>query len=199
MLKYERLTLGELQTNCYLVWEESSKEGVVIDPADDGEEISEIIREKGINLNGIWATHGHFDHLLGGLALKLIYNVPFLANSEDQFLLDRQKETARHFLKKEISVPNFKKIDIDLKEKDEINIGREAVKVIKTPGHTPGSVCFYYPNNWLFGGDVIFADGIGSIDHKYSSKEKMAASLETIKSLPKGILILPGHGEGFII
>jgi hydroxyacylglutathione hydrolase len=200
MLKYETLTLGELQTNCYLVWDDGTKEGVVIDPADEGMEISEIIENKHIKLKAILITHGHFDHVLGALDLKLIYKAPFYGSSLDQFLLERQKETAKYFLGREIKVPNFRKIDVDLDKTKEIKIGEEIIQIIKTPGHTPGGISFYYQKEgWLFDGDTLLAEGVEDTSHSYSSKEDLRNSIKKILSCPKGTLVLPGHGESFII
>ncbi len=196
MLKYENLILGDLFTNCYIVWDEETKKVVVIDPADSGVEISDILQNKQLTLVGILATHGHFDHLLGALDLKLIYQVPFYCNSLDQFLLDHQKETAKHFLKREIRVPNFNKIDIDLNTINEIFLGEEKIEVIKTPGHTPGGVCFYsQKSGLLFSGDTLFIDGIGSTEHRYSNQNDLKTSINRIISLPKETELLPGHGE----
>jgi len=80
MIKFEVLVLGQLETNCYLVWDEETKDGLVIDPADDGVAISEELMDKGINLVGVVMTHGHFDHSLAALDLKLMYNVPVYIN-----------------------------------------------------------------------------------------------------------------------
>lgn len=200
MLKYESLTLGELKTNCYLVWDEDNKEGIIIDPADNGVEISEIVENKKIKLKAIVVTHGHFDHMLGALDLKLIYRIPFYCSSLDQFLLDRQKETAEHFLDHKIKVPNFKNIDIDLNNIDKIKVGGEILEIIKTPGHTPGSISLYYQKGgWLFDGDTLFIDGMGESKHKYSSTKILKESVKKILSYPKKTLILPGHGNSFII
>ena len=181
MLKYENIVLGDLFTNCYIVSDEKTKETIVIDPADDGVGISDILEQKQLKLVGILATHGHFDHLLGALDLKLIYQVPFYCSSLDQFLLDRQKETAKHFLGRNIKVPNFRKIDVDLDVTKEIFLGEEKLEVIKTPGHTPGSVCFYnQKNDWLFSGDTLFAEGVGSTEHNYSSRKDLETRLEIL-------------------
>ncbi|MCX6726379.1 MAG: MBL fold metallo-hydrolase [Candidatus Shapirobacteria bacterium] len=193
MLQYEKLVLGELQTNCYLIWETATKETLIIDPADDGVGISEIIESKQLKPVAILATHGHFDHVMGALDLKLIYNIPFYCSSLDQFLLDRQAETAKHFLKHNIKVPNFRQIDVDLDKTDKVSF----LELIKLPGHTPGSVGFYNKENgWLFSGDVIFEDMVGRTDTKYGSKEDLNKSIIQIKKLGE-VTIFPGHGNNF--
>jgi glyoxylase-like metal-dependent hydrolase (beta-lactamase superfamily II) len=196
MIKYEVLVIGELQTNCYLVWNETSKEAVIIDAADDGVMISEEIEKRGLNLKYILATHGHFDHNLGVLDLKLIYNIPYCVSKKDWFLLERQQETAKHFLKMEIKVPNLKKIEVDLDKEKEIKFGDEFLEIIRTPGHTPGSVCFYNKKNVvLFSGDTLFKDCRGRTDFKYGSTENIFKSLKKLMKLPIDTLVLPGHGD----
>ncbi|HEX8923705.1 MAG TPA: MBL fold metallo-hydrolase [Patescibacteria group bacterium] len=195
MIKYETIVLGDLETNCYMVWESESKECLVIDPADDGVAISEEIIGRQLKPMGILATHGHFDHLLGALDLKLIYQLPFYCSSRDEFLLKRQKETASHFLKRPINSPNISHIDVDLNEIEGIKLGGELIQVIKTPGHTPGSVSFYCQDDGLiFTGDTIFDTGRGDTNHGYSSTTEIYKSIRSILELPEETIILPGHG-----
>jgi len=196
MIRYEKIVIGQLDTNCYLVWEEETKECLVIDPADDGVSISEEINSKNLKVKYIFLTHGHFDHCLGALDLKLIYNIDFGCSSKDAFLLDRQDETAKHFLKRKIQVPNFVKIDIDLDKIKNFKLGEEEFEVIKTPGHTPGSVCFYFnKQNLLFSGDTLFAGLRGRTDFKYGSTKNIFASLKKLMKLNLNTLVLPGHGD----
>lgn len=195
MFKYEVLVLGELKTNCYLVWEEKSKEAVVIDAADDGVAISDEIERLGLKLKYVLATHGHFDHNLGVLDLKLIYNIPYACSQKDWFLLERQQETAKHFLGMDIKVPNLKKIDIDLDKEKEFFLGKKEIKIIKTPGHTPGGVSFL-ADNYLFSGDTIFAQGMrGQTSYNYCSTKDIFESINKILNLPDDTEILSGHGE----
>lgn len=203
MIKHEVLVMGELQTNCYLVWDSLSKEAVIIDAADDGVMISEEIEKRGLSLKYVLATHGHFDHNLGALDLKLIYNTPYCASNKDLFLLKRQKETAKFYLKKDIKTPNLEKIDIDLDKEKEIKLGNEVFEIIKTPGHTPGSVCFYYKptllslekGGLLFSGDTLFKDCRGRTDFEYGSTENIFVSLRKLMKLPENTVVLSGHGE----
>jgi len=196
MIRYEKLVMGVLSTNCYLVWDEDTKECVVIDPADDGVSISEEINSRNLKVKYIFLTHGHLDHCMGALDLKLIYNVDFGCNSEDKFILDRQDETARYFFKEKNPPPNFVKIDIDLDKLKSFKLGDEVFKIIKTPGHTPGGVCFYNKKNkLLFSGDTLFAGLRGRTDFKYGSTPKIFESLKKLMKLDKDTLVLPGHGE----
>ncbi len=196
MIKKEALVLGNLGTNCYIVWDEKTKEGLVIDPADDGVGISEEIENKGIKLVGIVMTHGHFDHCLGALDLKLIYNVPIFVSEKDKFLLDRQDETAKYFLKQELQIPNLIKIDKDLDKIEKITFGESKLEVIKTPGHTPGSVSLYSKkDNLLFSGDTLFKDLRGSTNFKYGSTKKIYESLRKLMKLPEETEVYSGHGE----
>ena len=185
----KKLVLGELSSNCWLVANQK-KECLIIDPGDVG--IEEVVESEGWKPIIVAATHGHFDHVLGALDLKLMYGIPFACSSQDEFLLKRQGQTAKYFLGKEIKTPNFSKIDIDLDKEKEIF----GLKVIKTPGHTPGSVCFYSKeDNLLFSGDTLFADGAGRTDFSYGDNTKLQESLKKLAKLPPKTLILPGHGD----
>jgi hydroxyacylglutathione hydrolase len=196
MMKYEVLVLGQLETNCYLVWEEKTKKGIVIDPADDGVAISEEITARQIELTGIVMTHGHFDHCLAALDLKLMYQVPIFVSSEDKFLLERQNSTAKHFLKTKIETPNIVTIDKDLSKIKEVWVGEEKLEVIKTPGHTPGSVCLYsQKDKILFSGDTLFKRFRGRTDFAYGSTKKIYDSLKKLMKLPEETTVLSGHGE----
>ena len=195
MLKFEVVILGELGNNSYIVWDEKSMEGLVIDPSDNEGEIAERIERLKIKLKMVVLTHGHFDHVMGALELKLIYKAPIWGSVKDEFLLARQKETASYFLKREIEIPNLIKIDGNLDQVEEVTLGNEKLKIIRTPGHTPGGICLYYEKQgWLFSGDTLFADGLrGRTDFSYSSKDSIFKSLYRLMQLPEETRVLPGH------
>ena len=196
MLKYKTLVLGEMAANCYLVWEETGKKALIVDPGDDSEFIVEEVNRLGLEPIMVLVTHGHFDHVMAALDVKLIFNNKFGASGLDKFLIDRQAETAKYFLKRNYEVPNIVSIDIDLNEVESINLADEKLEIIKTPGHTPGSVCFYSETSHiLISGDTIFKEGVGRTDFKYSSLTELTNSLNLILNLPDDTLILPGHGE----
>lgn len=196
MIKFETLVLGDLETNCYIVWDEKTKQCLIIDPADDGVGVSEEIQARSLTPIGVLVTHAHFDHILGALDLKLIYKVPFYCSSKDEFLLNRQSKTASHFLKRKITIPNFEKIDMDLNEIDEIRLGDEVFQVFKTPGHTPGSVCLYSEDSkLLFSGDTLFFQLRGRTDFSYGSTKQIYKSLAKLMKLPADTEVYSGHGE----
>lgn len=196
MLKYETLILGDLETNCYLVWDEETKQALIIDPADDGVAISEEIESRKIKPIGICLTHGHYDHIMGALDLKLIYNIPLYCSEKDLFLLKRGGQTAEYFRRIKNKTPNIAKVDIDLDKEKEIVLGKEKLETIKTPGHTPGGICLYFKKgNLLFSGDTLFKDLRGRTDFKYSSTKEIFESLKKLMKLPKDTLVLSGHGE----
>jgi len=192
-MKIEKFVLGQLETNCYLVYDEVSLEGVVIDPGDEGDFISQKILDLGIDLKFIIATHGHFDHVLAALELKLNFNIPFLMHKADLPILMRMQESARHFIDLKVDPPA--EVDRFLKEGDIIKLGKEKLKVIETPGHTPGSICLL-GKDVLFSGDTLFCQGVGRTDFSYSSHEDLVKSLKKkIFLLPDKTRVFPGHGD----
>lgn len=192
MLNYMRIIVGEMGTNCYLLYSQD-KTAVIIDPGDEGVEIAQTINELGLKPIAILLTHGHFDHILGVLDLQLIFKIPVAMGTEDIFLINRAGETAKYYLKKNIKTPKILSVISKFKE---IKLGKETIKIIRTPGHTPGGVSFYAKESGLiFTGDTIFASSIGDTTHQYSSKSDLNKSIEKILALPDGVKVLSGHGE----
>ncbi|OGG03707.1 hypothetical protein A2W14_03990 [Candidatus Gottesmanbacteria bacterium RBG_16_37_8] len=189
------LTVGRMQENCYLVFDNKTKKGIVIDPGDDADYIERIIADHTMIPQAIIATHGHFDHLMAAIELVLAYKIPFIINCLDKFLVNNLSQSAKHFLGIEAGPPP--PVAACLKDKEKIMIGKYTLTVIYTPGHTPGSICLYdKSNNILFTGDTLFADGgIGRTDFSYSDQHKLTASLKKIFRLPGQTCIFPGHGR----
>ena len=190
----KKITVGTLQTNCYLMYNQKSKESLVIDPGDDLEFITSSISSLELNPIAILATHGHFDHILAASQLQQIYKVPFYCHKEDKFLVDSMKKRAERWLSRKIveSPPKISGfLDKDLK------INNFRMKILHTPGHTPGSVCFHFRDQKiLFSGDVIFDRGaVGRYDFSYSSKTQLEKSIKLILELEDSTKIFPGHGK----
>jgi len=199
MLKIETLTLGQLQTNCYLVYCDQTHEGIIIDPADEGQYIIQKIQELKFKPLAIIATHAHFDHILASLELKLAFQIPFLIHPKDKFLLKQTQTSAKHWLGINVDPPAPP--DKYLKENQKINFGNQKLYTIETPGHTPGGISLYsQKENTIFTGDTIFAHGsIGRHDFSYSSESNLYQSISKILKYPDQTKIYPGHGPSSTI
>lgn len=194
MLKIITIPVGQMQSNCYLVIDELTSKGIIIDPGDDWDYLISKIQEMNIILEKIIVTHGHFDHIMGVFSIQQILKTPFFLHKEDEFLLNNMQSSARHFLN--IEAGPSPSPDNYLKDKEIIKLGQNKFEVIHTPGHTPGSVCLYNKKEKiLFTGDLIFADGgVGRTDFSYSNTLDMEQSITKIFKLPKETIIYPGHG-----
>ena len=194
ILKIKKLPVGELKANCYLVWDEESREGIVIDPGDEGEFISEEIMRERITVKTIFLTHGHFDHVQAVLEVKLNYQAPILMNKNDERIYMESGKSRAYWTGQEgLPMP---KVDQWVKNGDSVKFGAEIFEVIETPGHTPGSVCLYSKKRGvLFSGDVLFKNGIGRVDFSYSDPKAMRVSLVKLSKLPEETKVMPGHGE----
>ena len=194
-MNIKRYPLGELQANCYLLIQD--KDCILIDPADDANFLLEEISRQNLNLVAMFATHGHFDHVMAVGEIQLSLKVPLYIHEKDLFLIKRLKETAKHFLDYEpatIPITNIQNLVIG---KFEIfpPAGGLKFEILHTPGHTPGSCALYLKDkNILFSGDTLFKDGIGRYDFAYSDKEELKSSLKSLLSLPPETIVYPGHG-----
>jgi hydroxyacylglutathione hydrolase len=184
--------IGELQANCYFLVQD--KDCVIIDAGDSADFILEEISRQNLKVKAIIATHGHFDHVMAVGELQTSLDTPFYISSKDQFLLDRVEETAKYFLGHvPVVMPIKKSLDIP----NELRTKNLELRIIKTPGHTPGSICIYSKEDGaLFTGDTLFKDAIGRYDFSYSDKKQLFASIKhLIKTLPEETTIYPGHGD----
>jgi len=184
----EKIIVGSVITNCYIIGCEEEKICGIIDPGDNGKKIKEKIEKLGLKPVIIINTHGHFDHI----GANHSFNLPVYIHKDDfELLSDPEKNLSSFF-----SVPYVYKNNVfTVKENDVIKIGKLNLEVIHTHGHTPGSICLKI-DSILFTGDTIFADGIGRTDFPEGDEEKLIKSIRTkILTLPDEIIIFPGHGE----
>jgi hydroxyacylglutathione hydrolase len=195
IMQVVRLVVGSLSANSYLVAGEKNLS--IIDPGDDANFIQNEIAKLNILPDKIILTHGHFDHLLAAIELKLSFDIPIFMDKNDEFLLKRAEESAKYFTNVNLPAP----VKADRYFKKTIVAGDNKFKIIKTPGHTPGSVCLYSEyEKIIFVGDLIFAGGgIGRYDFNYSNKGKLTESVEKILKLPRETVVYPGHGDSTTI
>jgi len=188
------LNVGQLQTNCYLFYDENTREAVIIDPGDDGEFIFNKIKDLNLKPKAILATHGHFDHILAATELKLAFSIPFCLNAKDVKILARTQKTTKYFTG--LDVDPAPAVDNFLINNTILTIGNLGLQVFVTPGHTLGSICLYCEKEKLiFSGDLIFKDGgFGRTDLEGGDFSVLKQSIKKILSLNKHTIIYPGHG-----
>lgn len=171
----KKLVVGSIDTNCYLVWDEDNN-AILIDPADNANIIFSKISEFNLNLNNIFITHGHWDHIGAVKELVQTYPATIMMHNDDKDSLISEG------------------LNIQLVEDgEEFNIGGRAYKIIHTPGHTPGSICISNGNN-LFTGDTLFNGSVGRTDFPGGSTKDLMRSLDKLLELPETTVIYPGHG-----
>ena len=197
-MKIARLIFNPIQENTYIIWDDTL-EAAVIDAGNMGERENAIL-EKFIADNGLKPkyalnTHGHFDHLLGVDFLRNRYGAELAMSSKDEFLLKGASVSAELFGVRADALPEA--IDVDLEGKESIKFGNTELKIIPTPGHTPGHVAFYEPaSKVLFTGDTLFRESIGRTDLPGGDYSWIMRSIiENILPLGDDVKIYPGHGE----
>lgn len=187
----KQFKLGALENNNFLLIDEESKEAVLIDCTQEDGDIEKVLLENNAKLKFILLTHGHFDHVLGVNYFKNKYNCQVLLHEDDKQLVENMPEFARNFGLPPVEI---QKIDEYLKDGDIIKFGKNEVKVIHTPGHSKGCVC-YLINEDLFSGDTLFYECIGRTDLPGGSFKQIVSSIkEKLFVLDDNVKVYPGHG-----
>jgi glyoxylase-like metal-dependent hydrolase (beta-lactamase superfamily II) len=173
------------------VWDNRVKEGVIIDPGEDAHTILKRIRESGLEIKYILATHGHFDHVGAVAPLKRALNAEFLAHQGDYFFIEDGKNAARRW---GFDIEQPPQPDRFIKDGDKIKIGGFEFEVMHTPGHSPGGISFLY-NSMVFTGDTLFQGSIGRTDFRKGSFDDLKQSIKTrLYTLPDDTVVYTGHG-----
>ena len=178
-MKIAVMQLGSYGTNCYIVWDEQTKNAAVIDPGDEAMSVLQTLEKEGLQLQMILLTHAHFDHIG---AVDTIHNATgcrVYLHKADLTLPLEMTSTAPH--------PTD-----SYDEGDEVKLDSITFRVLHTPGHTPGSVCLI-AGDVMFSGDTLFAGSCGRTDFPGSSWRQMEASLRKLHDLPGDYTVLPGH------
>ena len=176
---FEQIPVGQMQNFSYLIGDEDSKEAAIVDPGWEVDKIINTASRHDLGIKFILITHSHYDHVDG---------VKEMVNATDASVYVHEQD------KDEVISRGIKEIE-PLKDGAEINIGKIKVKVLHTPGHSPGSVC-YLLDNKMITGDMLFVEGIGRIDLPGGDIGAMFNSLQRLKELDEKIEIYPGHDYG---
>lgn len=189
-MQIKTLPVGELETNCYLVWDEQRR-GLVIDPGGDAPRLLQEILEQGVQVDAVVLTHAHFDHMLAAQSLCEQTGARLLVGAADApALADGSKNLSSLF--GDMSTVSLS-ADRLLHEGDVVMAGNIRLTVWETPGHTPGSLCLL-GNGVVFSGDTLFAGSCGRIDFPGGDGAAMRCSLRRLASLPSDWMVYPGHG-----
>ena len=182
--------MGPFAANCYLVACGETKEAVVIDPGAEGRRIIKRVRELGLKVKYIINTHGHIDHVGANAEVKEAFNAPVLVHAADAPLLRSPQASIALFMGQGKVTPP----DWTLQEGDVLEAGTLRIKVLETPGHTPGGICLDI-NGVLFTGDTLFACSIGRTDFPGGSFRQIIKSIkDKLLSYPDDTRVFPGHG-----
>lgn len=193
MLKVEQITVGPLDVNCYVVWDETSKQAMIIDPGAEPRRILEVVDRLGVSVTMIVNTHGHIDHIGANKEVKEALGCPILMHAEDIFLIN---DDCGIPIAQLIGASTSPKPDRTLSDGEVLRLGNTEVEVIHTPGHTPGGVCLLC-EGVLLTGDTLFAGGIGRTDLPGGSHRRLLKSIEErLFVLPDDTVVLPGHAYG---
>lgn len=190
--------LGGVSTNCYLTFREGEKAAVIIDPADNADYLVSKCREFGVEPEAVLLTHAHFDHMLAADDICKKFGCKLYVHMDDERMLnDPSLNLSGTLGTEQVSIS----ADHLLRDGDVLHFLNLEWKVMATPGHTAGSVCYYLPEEEvLFSGDTLFAESLGRTDLPTGSMFAIVRSIaEKLLVLPDDIMVYPGHGDATTI
>lgn len=189
----EIMPVGEIGTNCCIVFNKSTKEGFVVDPGAWAEKILAKVKEEEIRLSAVLLTHGHFDHIMAVNEIREKLRAEVYAGENEESLLKDPLLNASEVVGSPYIVNTPEHL---LREGDKIELAGVTIRVIETPGHTVGGVCYYIEEEGLlFCGDTLFMESIGRTDLPTGSGPALLRSVrEKLAVLPDDVVAIPGHG-----
>jgi hydroxyacylglutathione hydrolase len=190
LIKIHPLVVGRLQTNCYIL--ESRAEAIVVDPGDEPERIIRLIKDLTVTTTHILATHAHFDHVLAVDGVRSVFKTPFLIHKDDSPILESMQTSARQFTRFEAQKPP--KVDRFVRDDETLKLGSETIRVIHTPGHSPGSISLS-GDGYVLTGDALFNQSIGRTDLPGGDFQTLVDSITNrLFKLNDETIVYPGHG-----
>jgi glyoxylase-like metal-dependent hydrolase (beta-lactamase superfamily II) len=189
----EMLTVGPFQENCYIIGDEDSGVGAVIDPGDEAARIAMAVEKTGLDIGSIIVTHAHIDHVGGVISLADEYSCPVLMHEESEPLLEGLPTQAMMMGIRFGKVPT---VDRYVADEETLEVGDLRLRSLYTPGHAPGHLAFYVEDEGLvLSGDALFAGSVGRVDLPGGSMEVLMRSIEDrLLTLPDETVVYPGHG-----
>ncbi|MCF7853986.1 MAG: MBL fold metallo-hydrolase [Candidatus Pacebacteria bacterium] len=189
----ERIVVGLLQVNCYVAWNDETRDALIIDPGEEPERIAQRIRRLELMPRGILLTHGHVDHIRAVPKLVEAYSCPVMLHANDSSLYHSNDNELPPWLPPAVDLPEPTDVPRDFADL--------AFDVLHTPGHTPGGCSFYFPRAGLvFSGDTLFQLGVGRTDLCGGDMDTLLRSVrDVLFSLPAETTVYPGHGDATTI
>jgi glyoxylase-like metal-dependent hydrolase (beta-lactamase superfamily II) len=186
-------TVGPFQENCYIMGDEKSRIGAIIDPGDEAERILKTAKSTGLEIKFILNTHAHLDHVCGIQEIKEALKIPFYLHKDDHILLQHLPKQAAMFGLRVDKVPD---VDFFYGPNAVVDIGGLKARILHAPGHSPGSVCIHFESERVvFGGDVLFNGSIGRTDLYGGDFDTLIHSIRThLFTMADETLVYPGHG-----
>lgn len=189
-LSVTTVVVGPFEQNCRIVKDLESGDGVVIDPGDEPERILAAVRDSGARITHILATHAHLDHVGAAAEVRRALGAPFCLHSADLPILDQLPLHGEMFGIAGLEVPQ---VDLDLSGVSEIPLGKGRIRVLHTPGHTPGGCVFLVDGDGCFG-DSLFRDSVGRTDLGGDARVYARTLKDVILGLPDETVVRCGHG-----
>ena len=191
---YQVFVCGALQNNTIILFCSITKKAIVIDPAQNSFSIiKKFVEEKNLHIEKILLTHSHWDHIIGVADVQNRWGVDVYVHPLD---LDNLQQPGIDKLPFSMPVKKIKRGIKTFQDNEKICLGNITIEVLHTPGHSPGSVCFYInKENLLFSGDTLFQGSFGNVSFPLSNPKDMKKSLQKLSLLPKETLVIPGHGN----
>ncbi|OHE58039.1 MAG: MBL fold metallo-hydrolase [Thermodesulfovibrio sp. RBG_19FT_COMBO_42_12] len=186
----KKLAVGPLESNCFIIADENTKEVLVIDPGDEPDRILDLINENNYNVKYIVCTHAHFDHVGAVPDLKKETGAKIVIHRDESEIY---KNTADQAALWGYELDPLPEPDMLASEGDKLEIGDLIFEIIHTPGHSPGGICLY-GEGILIAGDTLFAGSVGRTDFYGGDMEKLKSSFKRLMSLSDEVRVLPGHG-----
>jgi hydroxyacylglutathione hydrolase len=196
-IKLQIVPVGALEANCYILWDSTTREGIIVDPGSEASKIVALVKKNNLLIKYIINTHGHYDHIGANQELRSKLGAEILIHEADGPLLENPMKNLS-FLK-----PAIRNVQLTpdrlLKEGDIITVGAISLEVIHTPGHTQGSICLL-GDNFIITGDTLFEGSIGRTDLPGGSYDDIQASLkDKLQTLSDDLVVYPGHGPATTI
>jgi len=190
-VKVHVMEVGSCQANCYLVYDDETKDAFIIDPGAQGKEIIREVGKLGLKIKHIVNTHGHSDHIGANEYVKEATGAPLLIHEDDAPMLTSPAKNLSIYFGEDINKPAADRL---LKDGDVLDVGSMKFKVLHTPGHTPGGICLV-GQEACFSGDTLFALSIGRSDFPGGSHKALINSIITkLLPLDDKVIVFPGHG-----